>query len=418
MRTLLLASALGFALFALLGCETSTAPDSNSSPGPVPIDGRFDPDLGEFTLQRVDTPDSSGQPLRLDLVAKNLVIDPSSSTVALDVAIHNRSDRTLHPTIIVWLSEFLPWTVVPLDADILPHDDSTPVLGPWGFRYDELLGDGILEPGESSEFRTWTFYNPSQLSFRFAAHIDFSLHEATGRLGGIIFEDTNLDGQPSPNEPPFGAGVVFVEGPAEYTTVAEVRADGRYAVRVPEAGLYRVIYLPPPSLGFAPLHFTTPNPLQVLLLPNEKGLPTDYLEAHFGIAPGGVPFGTVEFTEDPPGEIPSDFFHLGELGLRGSLLIARVGFSGCSGGHPFRLFMSGGFAESMPVRARLVLTHDDRGEMCDAYFEESRGFELEPIQRRYHEEYGRLDPIVLVMERPDGSSIELLLLPPPDPVGR
>jgi hypothetical protein len=118
----------------------------------------------------------------------------------------------------------------------------------------------------------------------------------------------------------------------------------------------------------------------------------------------------IEFSEKPPLEIPSDHFALLEVGLRGQVLHARVGFSGCSPDHPFRLVMSGGFQESNPVSAQIVLSHDARGEMCDAYFEEVRGFDLGPLVARYREHYGRVDPIRLVLWA-NGQTHELLLEP-------
>ena len=398
-------------LFALFGCEQSTSPDPRAVSDPVPLDGQLDPAAGSYTLKAVEGQDGMGRPLRLALVAKNLVVDADASTVSIDVAVQNHSEQTLHPSIVVWLNDFVPASVVPINADLLPPATIDPILGPWGYSYDERLGeDELLSPGELSGFSTWTFYDPELLPFRFRATIDFALAEAAARLGGRIFEDSNFDGLPSVDEPSFGAGVVFVTGPSDRTAIAEVREDGSYSVRVAEAGLYSLLYLPPPTFRFAPLHFTTPNPLHVLLSPDGSGQIADYLEAHFGIAPGGAMIRPIEFSEKPPMEIPSDHFGLLEVGLRGQILHARVGFSGCSPDHPFRLVMSGGFQESNPVGAQIVLSHDARGEMCAAYFEETRGFDLGPLVARYREQYGRLDPIRLVLWA-NGQTHELLLEP-------
>jgi hypothetical protein len=404
---------LSFALvlLALSGCEDSTAPQARTDQGPVPVDGQLDPGAGTYTLRTLDAPDSSGRPLHLALVARNLVVDASASTVSIDVAIHNRSQQTLRPALVVWLSEFVPGEVTPINADLLPPATLEPIVGPWGYSYDDLLGaDEALSPDEVSDFKTWTFYDPQLRPFRFAASIDFALQEEAARLGGRIFNDTNLDGLPSADESGFGGGVVFVTGPSERTAVAEVHGDGFYAVRVKEPGLYSLLYMPPPTLRFAPIYFTTPNPLQVLLTAGADGRVADYLDAHFGIAPGDFLVRPIEFTDRAVEEITTDFFTLMDVSLHGLLLRARVGFSGCGPGHPFRLFMSGGFLESEPVTALMVLTHDALGELCDAYFESTRGFDLTPLVDRYREQYGRVDRIRLVLWA-NGEKLDLWLDP-------
>jgi hypothetical protein len=406
-----LALTLTLALLALSGCQDSTAPDARTNLGPVPADGQFDPDAGTYTLKTLDPSDGSGRPLHLALLARNLVVDRSASTVSIEVAIHNRSQQTLRPAVVVWLSEFVPAEVTPVNADILPPATLDPIVGPWGYSYDELLGaDEALTPDEVSGFATWTFYDPQLRPFRFAAAIDFALQEEAARLGGRIFNDTNMDGLPAPDETGFGAGVVFVTGPSERSAVAEVHADGSYSVRVKEPGLYSLLYIPPPTLRFAPLYFTTPNPLQVLLTAGDDGRVADYLDAHFGIAPGDFLVRPIEFTERPVAEIPTDFFALLEASLHGLVLRAHVGFSGCGPDHPFRLLMSGGFRESEPVNAQIVLTHDGRGELCEAYFESTRGFDLGPLVERYREQYGRVDRIRLVLWA-NGEKLELWLEP-------
>jgi hypothetical protein len=174
---------------------------------------------------------------------------------------------------------------------------------------------------------------------------------------------------------------------------------------VKHPGLYTLTYIPPPTLApFAPIVFTTPNPLEVLLPPGPDGLPTPFLDANFGVHSPNAPIGLVKITDRNPADIPTDPYHLGSAQLRGTILILdELGFSGCSGGHPFDLYMAGGFAESNPVQATLVLSHDDLGELCDAYFEERRYFELAPIVALYREMYDGGEGIRLRLVTPGGT---------------
>ena len=62
---------------------------------------------------------------------------------------------------------------------------------------------------------------------------------------------------------------------------------------------------------------------------------------------------------------------------------------------PFQLVMVGGFMESEPVQARLILSHDGLGQACDAAFRKHLGYDLSPIIRLYREHYGERGKIVL-----------------------
>ena len=68
------------------------------------------------------------------------------------------------------------------------------------------------------------------------------------------------------------------------------------------------------------------------------------------------------------------------------LLQLEVGYSGCQPEHPFSLWMSGGFMESMPVQANIVPVHE-LAEDCDAAFTGARVFNLWPLRERFLEAY-------------------------------
>ncbi|MBK8232359.1 MAG: hypothetical protein IPK72_17685 [Candidatus Eisenbacteria bacterium] len=79
-----------------------------------------------------------------------------------------------------------------------------------------------------------------------------------------------------------------------------------------------------------------------------------------------------------------------------------VGFGGCTIDHEFGLYMSGGFRESNPVQARLVLGHDAHDENCDAWFVRTLSFDLTPLRRAYEAQYGRSGLVVLQIAGPAG----------------
>jgi hypothetical protein len=401
---------LSISLFTVAyGCSDSVEVEDLGDPGPISFEGNLDPGAGTYILREFDTLPPEHAPIRLQLIGRNLEVDAENSSVSLDVAIRNLSEATLHPDVIVWLSEFHPGSVMPTNADFLPPGGGTAAdsfeTNLWGFGYSELLGDdGLLTPREISGFREWNFYDPDLAPFSFSATVEFSLRPPSAVLGGIGFNDADADGVLDPDESGFGGGVIFVDGPGrDATQVIELRPDGRYRFPVEETGLYSLKYIPPPTLApFAPIIITTPNPLEVLMTPGLDGLPQDYLDANFGTHSPGFPIQIVEITERPPADIPTDPYRLGHAWLRNTILGLDVGFSGCSAGHPFRLYMAGGFAESNPVQATLVLTHDDLGELCDAYFEERRFFELQPIVQLYKEMYDGGEGIQLNLITPNG----------------
>jgi hypothetical protein len=408
-RAILFLLAAG-ALVLASGCSESVESPPVGGNGPVSFEGSLDPAAGTFVLKEIDALPPEHQRLRLQLIGRNLEVDAENSSVSLEVGVRNLSEATLYPDVIVWLSDFLPEAVIPTNADLIPPDSGSVTdslaSGLWGYLYSDLLGDdGMLSPREISGFKQWIFYDPGLASFSFGASVEFSLHPAAAALSGIVFDDMDADGELDPDETGFGAGVIFADGPGrDATQVIQVGPNGRFGFPVDQPGLYTLTYIPPPTMApFAALIFTTPNPLEVFMAPGPDRLPQAFHDANFGVHSPGHPIQLVEITDRNPEDIPTDPYRLGEAWIRHTVLgLNGLGFSGCSGGHPFRLYMAGGFAESNPVQATLVLSHDDRGELCDAYFEESRFFELAPIIHLYKEMYDGGNGIRLNLITPDG----------------
>lgn len=120
---------------------------------------------------------------------------------------------------------------------------------------------------------------------------------------------------------------------------------------------------------------------------------------------------SVVLTDRPPDEIRQDPYRLAAVDLAGDIITLRVGFSGCTPGQDFPLFLSGGFMESNPVQARLVLGHDDHGELCDAAFERTLRFDLTPVREAYERAYGRPGPVRLILTDLEGNRHELFYRP-------
>ncbi len=167
--------------------------------------------------------------------------------------------------------------------------------------------------------------------------------------------------------------------------------EGGYALPVTASGLYTLTLRLFPSItptdpaggddGFAPVEFTTPNPLEVLLVPGPDGPPLSFLDAHFGVisGPGG------QYPPVLPAPVPLDSLggdHYAYLAgrLEGPILWLRVGYSGCQPEHPLQLFWEPGPQASPLPHVNLALVHDGLGEMCDAYWERGAGFDLTPLR--------------------------------------
>lgn len=446
---ILLALALGVGL-TLGGCSESTRPagDGTAGKGAALVEGTLDPGGQTFLLQALDDPPPGMGPIPVRLIGSNLDVDPVAETVSLDVAIRNVGPRPLYAPAMVYVARLMPPEVTVTNADVVLDGPPPAAVVPgdpgpvYGFNYSQLLGDDdILSPDETSASRTWIFHVPGLTSFSFAARAEFGLVPDLPRIAGRCFVDLNRDGQPQPHEPPFRFGVIAAAGPGGFQVTAHPDPLGRYLIPVTEAGLYTLRfvpgpYLPPPpptgsaaggSTGDDPadadddpddgwadrLVFTTPNPLQVMLPPGPDGSPASFLGAHFGVwwpQEDGHP--PIVLSNLPPDSLQGDFYRFLGGRVTGNILRLRVGFSGCSPDHPFTLYAAGPVMESYPPQVFVVLDHDDRGELCDAFWERELSFDLRPL-RRWMQWPG---PIVLVLLDHGGDAHRFIYgpWPPPD----
>src|SRR5262245_13871186 len=106
-----------------------------------------------------------------------------------------------------------------------------------------------------------------------------------------------------------------------------------------------------------------------------------------GPGDSGSPIPPVGLVDSPLLVTPQDPYALLEATLTGDILTLRVGFSGCSPDHRFTLYAGRYFQESIPVQTPLVLSHDALGESCEAYFERTLRFDLDPIRLAHIRDY-------------------------------
>jgi hypothetical protein len=401
--------AAGFITIAALvaGCKSDVTQPGAADESRVRVDPSHD--LGPaFTLKTLQ----AGEPGRqtpVTLIGQNVHVD-DAGLVTIDVAAVNNGEHALRE-LTVWLSSFQPSDVLPFNADVLPVDDVLPPNPAWGYDYASLSGDdGVLSPDEMSNYKAWQFQAPALAAFSFAARASVAVDlQPGGRISGLVFWDANQNGRLERGEELLAAGSLRLDGPNGLVQETHVGADARYTFGVDAPGMYSVEFLGSPFA--APMEFvlTTPNPLQVILLSDGSGGVQSFDAAHFGARPFRTNAATpIQITDRLPGAIRQDHYQLADLKLDGHVLHTRVGFSGCSPDHPLQLYMSGGFMESHPVQARLVLMHDDRGEMCDAAWSAERAWDLSPIVRLYAQQYrSRTGTVVLRLTTPNGDQHEV-----------
>ncbi|MEZ4651905.1 MAG: hypothetical protein R3E97_24520, partial [Candidatus Eisenbacteria bacterium] len=361
-------ASLAFTVAATLSaCSDDTAPDPGASDAESLFEASLDPRSSSFVLSQV----SSRPGFEVQLLGSNLSTDATSGTVSLDVAVRNVSERDIAEPAMIWLTRFSPENVAVTNANVV---DPTPkdvgdMAERFGFDYAGSFGaDQVLSPNEVSASRTWVFSVPDMASFSFSAIAEVAA-SLEARLGGTVFHDLDEDGSRDTDEPPF-FGRIIVTRPDGTQVRAMANEAGGYSVPVYDAGLHLVTFEPPDLDCPCVVAVTTPNPLEVVLVPDGNGTLQDYMRADFGAHIRDlVDAAPIVLTDRLPDEIRQDEYRVLDASLADDVLSLRVEFSGCTPDHDFALFMTGGFMESMPVQARIVLSHDDLGELCDALFQ-------------------------------------------------
>ena len=95
----------------------------------------------------------------------------------------------------------------------------------------------------------------------------------------------------------------------------------------------------------------------------------------------------VDFAGDPAAW-PRDPLEIQIPGIEGDILSVRVAYGGGCKVHLVRGVAVGGFMESAPVQVRVVLSHEDHDDPCDAWLTRELRFDLTPLKRAYQDAYG------------------------------
>lgn len=364
----------------VVGCSDQT--------GPVRDDalGDLDPVSGTAVLKSLDATTPDGQ-ASLELLSGQVEMLDDGVTVVVDVHLRNEGFLPVGLPITVWIGDFRPAEVFPIDADfVTPTIPGEPPY--YGWEFGPLDGgDMILEPGEITHFRTWSFNDPGQGPFSFDGWLEAPPSPGSG-LGGVGFWDDDGDGVPDPGEDPFIGYAATVTRPNGMIVTAGPDADGRWSVPLHETGLHTVQFSTYFAMPMDP-PMTTPNPQHVMITEGPDGLPSSYLDANLGLERGmPFPVAPLHFSNAPADSLHIAPWRLLELDVLDELILAlHVGFSGCSPEHPFSLYAVGGFMESNPPQHDLVLVHE-LDEECDAAWEQRLGFDLTELKAEYMAMYG------------------------------
>lgn len=391
-------------LLAACGSDDPVQPDPQQPDPAARFDGNYDGEA--LVMQRTDVPLPDGSSVPVDLVASRIAYDSSTQRLQVVVALRNASQIPLYAPARVGLSDFVPDTVLPLDADVFED-----VVPRWWYDYSGALGeDGMLGPGEQSDGVLWTLQLPEPGSFSFAAVARFSPDADRPVLGGRVFQDLDRDGQVDPDEPG-SFGDVEVQFPDGHLLLAHPREDGRWAVPVSEAGLYQARWISPPTFGFAPVCLTTPSPIQILLTPGPDGRPRSFRSANFGVDPQpclpgrDMPILVSDAPPDSLGSAPWSLVDIVYVPPDAALvegLEISVGISGCQPEHPLAFVILRPVDRFDPTRMGATIYHDDLGELCDAWFNVSRRVDVAELRRIWAAESGYEGPITLELIAPDG----------------
>jgi len=124
------------------------------------------------------------------------------------------------------------------------------------------------------------------------------------------------------------------------------------------------------------------------------------------LASGTLPIVVDHQTE--PDKWPQDNVAIDELEILGDRMEMRVSYGGGCAVHDLKAVAWGGWMESFPVQVRAFLSHDAKGDPCDAFITRDVSFDLGPLKLAYEESYGVGDPgtttLIINLANPDWSS--------------
>jgi hypothetical protein len=93
-----------------------------------------------------------------------------------------------------------------------------------------------------------------------------------------------------------------------------------------------------------------------------------------------------------------DTFEFVNVRIDDDLLIVDVSFSGSHTGHDFILIGTGDFMESSPIQTSLVLSHDSKKDLGEAWLTKELIFDLKPLKKEFFSVYSFFSPDDILLQ--------------------
>ncbi len=94
--------------------------------------------------------------------------------------------------------------------------------------------------------------------------------------------------------------------------------------------------------------------------------------------------------------LPRDAVEIDSVSIENDVITFKVTYGGGCAEHDFILANFGGFMESWPVQTKVLLSHDDHDDPCDALETRQIKFNLTPLKILYKTQYPNTDGIIVL----------------------
>ncbi len=94
-------------------------------------------------------------------------------------------------------------------------------------------------------------------------------------------------------------------------------------------------------------------------------------------------------------DFQKDAYTFGDISIEEDIIKIDVSYSGGCEKHDFDLIWSGDFMESLPVQVSIYLSHDSKGDACEALIMKTLQFDLTPLKESYQNTYEETGNVVI-----------------------
>jgi len=121
------------------------------------------------------------------LIVQNVEWDPTTQIFSFNIALNNIGNTSLIPPIITVVNNLYP--APPTVTINNPDGGGNGIGGYW--EYSDLVGaDNLFSPGETSEAKTWEFYNPNMVGFYFSCDVYAVLPSSLPKAAATVEKQT------------------------------------------------------------------------------------------------------------------------------------------------------------------------------------------------------------------------------------